>query len=90
MGHLGLVETTLCRFLGVEHDSDLAQLPMSALLEAQGLGHFIRPLYASLGCTTMPQLAQLTEEELTAAGLDSQQVRLCACLCSSARGRQSP
>lgn len=77
MGHLDLFETTLCRFLGVEHDSDLEQLPMSSLLEAQGLGHFIRAFYTLEGhnCTTLPHLAHLTEAQLKEVGLDSHQVR---------------
>ena len=78
MGHLDLFETLLCRVLGIEHTSDVAQLPMATLLEAHNLGAFIRPLYLELGCTRVAHVAALTDTHLAGVGMDPHQVRLCS------------
>ena len=83
---MDLFEATLCRFVGVDHDTDLAQLPMAALLEQHGLSGFTRQLHAQAvedrhgsrhSCSMVLQLAGLTEEQLKEAGLDSAQVPRC-------------
>jgi hypothetical protein len=83
MGHMDLFEATLCRFLNVEHDTDLAQLPMAALVEALGSGHVLRPLHALLAAQHLPAslaaLHKVTNEQLVEAGLDTCQVRASRC-----------
>jgi hypothetical protein len=71
---MDVFETNLARFFGIEHMSDLMQLPMSGCLEAAGLGNFICPLYSQLACTCVGDLAVLTNDSLEAIGMDKQQV----------------
>lgn len=84
LGHMDLFEATLCRFLGVDHDTDLAQLPMAALLEQHGLASYTRQLHAQPvedahgakhSCATVLQLSKLDDGQLRDAGLDASQVR---------------
>lgn len=67
-------ETCMARFLGIEHDADLMQLPMGGLLEAAGLGSFVRPLYVTYGCESIIELVLLTERCLGMIGMDQPQV----------------
>jgi hypothetical protein len=85
LGHMDVFETCLSRFLGIEHLSDLMQLPMSACLEAASLGMYICPLYRELGCTSVGDLAILQESHLKDLGMDTQQVQWVA----SHRGPQA-
>lgn len=74
LGHLDVLETCLARFFGIEHLTDLMQLPMSACLEASSLGMYICSLYQDLGCTSVGDLAILQEAHLKSLGMDKQQV----------------
>lgn len=71
---MDVLETCLARFFGIEHLSDLMQLPMSACLEAASLGMFICALHRDLGCSCVGDLAVLQEDHLISLGMDKQQV----------------
>lgn len=75
LGHMEVFETCMARFLGIEHDADLVQLPMGGLLETAGLGSYVRPLYVRYGCESVNELVLLTEDCLSTIGMDKAQVR---------------
>ena len=70
-------ETCMARFLGIEHDADLIQLPMGGLLESAGLGSFVRPLYRRFGCESVSALVHLKDDCLEEIGMDNAQVFAC-------------
>eukprot|EP00892_Ulva_mutabilis_P008407 jgi/Ulvmu1/5939/UM026_0061.1 len=74
LGHMEVFETCMARFLGIEHDADLIQLPMGGLLESAGLGHFIRPLRQRFGCESVTELVHLTDDCLEVVGMDKVQM----------------
>ena len=81
---MDLFESTLSRFLGFEHESDMMQLPMAYLLQAQGLSTSIRPLHVQFKCSTLAHLYKLDDEALAAAGLEAQQARsIASCTCAA-------
>jgi hypothetical protein len=79
MGHLELFEANLCRFLGIEHNSELLQLPVAPFLDSVGLGSFICGVYTLLGCSRIDHFVGLSQQDLAKLGMDNQQ----ACSSSS-------
>lgn len=77
LGHMEVFETCMARFLGIEHDADLIQLPMGGLLESAGLGSFVRPLYRRFGCESVSALVHLKDACLEEVGMDKAQVFAC-------------
>lgn len=79
LGHMEVFETCMARFLGIEHDADLIQMPMGGLLESAGLGSFVRPLYKAFGCEGVNELVHLTDECLELVSMDRAQVSAMPC-----------
>jgi hypothetical protein len=73
MGHLELFEANLCHFLGIEHDSELLQLPIAPFLDSVGLGSFLRSIHMQLSCSRIDHFVGVSQRDLMQLGMDNQQ-----------------